>query len=117
MSSFNDFEKLWDESLAQSAVQLKDPLKIFVNLFGEYIAEQIDASPKVAQKIKQLTAVDPKEALYVIDASSGTILPLHSCYVLRQSEMNAEKFDSASDSEICTFAVQNGERLSNLIKP
>lgn len=117
MSSFNDFEKLWEESLAQSAVQLKDPLRIFVNLFGEYIAEQIDASPKVAQKIKQLTAVDPKEDLYVIDASSGTILPLHSCYVLEQSEMDASCLDSASDSQICTFALQNGTPLSHFVQP
>ena len=117
MPEFENFEKIWDEALAQASVNLTDPLKIFVNLFGSYLAEQVSSTPEVAEKIKELTTVDPKETLYVIDGSSGTILPLHSCYVLRQSAMDAANLDSASDSEICTFAVQNGERLSNFVQP
>lgn len=117
MAEFKNFEEIWDEALAQASVNSTDPVKIFVNLLGSYLAEQVSSEPEVAEKIKELTTVDPKEDLYVIDASSGTIVPLHSCYVLRQSALDAECLDSASDLEICTFAVQNGERLFNLIKP
>lgn len=117
MAEFKNFEEIWDEALAQASFNLTDPLKIFVNLFGSYLAEQVSSAPEVAEKIKELTTVDPKETLYVIDGSSGTILPLHSCYVLRQSAMDAGCLDSASDSEICIFAVQNGAPLSHFIQP
>lgn len=117
MAEFKNFEEIWDEALAQASVNLTDPLKIFVNLFGSYLAEQVSSAPEVAEKIKELTTVDPKEDLHVIDASSRTIVSLDSCYVLRQSGIDDGNLDSASDSEICTFAVQNGAPLSHFIQP
>lgn len=116
MTKFENFEEIWDEALAEAANNLTDPLKIFVNLFGNYLAQQISDEPEAAEKIKELTTVHPKEILYVIDAGSGTIVPLRSCYVLRESVMETARLDSASDSEICTFAVQNGTALSYFVQ-
>jgi len=117
MAEFKNFEEIWDKALAQASVNLTDPLKIFVNLFGAYLAKQVSDAPEAAEKIKELTTIDPKEDLYVIDVSSGTIVSLDSCYVLRQSGIDDGNLDSASDSEICTFAVQNGTSLSHFIQP
>ncbi len=53
---------------------------------------------------------------YVIDATSGTILPAQECYLLRRDAFPGnEEFAVMSDDDVSMFAVEYGRPLPNAI--
>ena len=52
----------------------------------------------------------------LIDASTGTVLTAHTCYLVPWGAVEDEEaFEEASDSEISTMARQRGRMLSDVV--
>jgi hypothetical protein len=53
---------------------------------------------------------------YIVDATSGTILPAQECYLLRADDFpDDEEFAVMSDDDVSMFAIEYGQPLPNLI--
>ena len=52
----------------------------------------------------------------IICTSTGTVLDLKSCVLVPDGAVSEEELDSASDSEIATFALERGVPLVSLVQ-
>jgi hypothetical protein len=49
---------------------------------------------------------------FIVDASSGTILPAQECYLLRADDFpDDDAFACMSDDEVSAFATEHGQPL------
>lgn len=52
----------------------------------------------------------------LIDASTGTVLTAHTCYLVPWDAVgDDEAFQDASDSDVCAMARQQGRRLPDVV--
>lgn len=120
--SFVNFEEIWEQSLQEAVKQSTDPLRIFVNFFGNYIAEGVKEIPEAQAKIKELTSVALEtvedtfentsiEDRVIVDAQSGTYFNVKDAYLLTMTEDSSEALKEMSDIEISDFARAYGIAL------
>ena len=58
-------------------------------------------------------------SLVIIDAQSGTVVPLDSCYLVDLSELDEDDkhfLDVASDSEISGMAIRKGKNILKIME-